>query len=163
MTPERLPDRAPVDELAARWRRAWERDGFGGLCTPDVRYEDPVAVNALEGEDALHRTAVQLRAAFPDLRIEQAGAALERGEYACLPWRALGTHKGELPGVPATNRFVVVHGLHYVELADGLIRRARGFFDLYDIATQLGLLPARGSLGETALLLLRGFGLRPRA
>jgi hypothetical protein len=57
---------------------------------------------------------------------------------------------------------VTVHGLHYLELTDGAVRRARGFFDLYDAATQLGLLPARGGLGETALLLLRGFGLRRR-
>ena len=42
------------------------------------------------------------------------------------------------------------------------MRRARGFFDLYDAATQLGLLPARGGMGETALLMLRGFGLRRR-
>jgi hypothetical protein len=36
----------------------------------------------------------------------------------------------------------------------------RGFFDLYDAAVQLGVLPSRGSLGERALLVLRGFGLR---
>ena len=47
-------------------------------------------------------------------------------------------------------------------VADGRVRRARGFFDLYDAATQLGLLPARGGLGETVLLMLRGFGLRRR-
>ena len=64
--------------------------------------------------------------------------------------------------LPATERFVTLHGVHYVELSDGAVRRARGFFDLYDAATQLGLLPARGGLGETALLLLRGFGLRRR-
>ena len=29
--------------------------------------------------------------------------------------------------------------------------RVRGFFDLYDVATQLGILPARGTLGEKAL------------
>ena len=50
-----------------------------------------------------------------------------------------------------------------LELEGGRVRRARGFFDLYDAATQLGLLPQRGSFTETALLLLRGFGLRPRA
>ena len=59
-------------------------------------------------------------------------------------------------------RFVTIHGLHYLELTDGLVRRARGFFDLYDAATQLGLLPSRGGMGETALLLLRGFGVRRR-
>lgn len=160
---EHLPDRSPVDELASRWRAAWEREGFAACCTPDVRYEDPIATEPVEGIDALHRLAVRLRAGFPDLRLERAGAALVRDHFACLPWRALGTHRGEFPSLPPTDRFVVVHGLHYVELADGLIRRARGFFDLYDVATQLGLLPARGSLGETALLLIRGFGLRPRA
>jgi hypothetical protein len=64
--------------------------------------------------------------------------------------------------LPATERFVTLHGLHYIELSDDAVRRARGFFDLYDAATQLGLLPARGGLGEAALLLLRGFGLRRR-
>ena len=65
--------------------------------------------------------------------------------------------------MPGTGRFLVLHGVHYVELADGRVKRARGFFDLYDAAVQLGLLPARGSLAETAVLLVRGFGLRPRA
>ena len=78
-----------------------------------------------------------------------------------MPWRAVGTHRGDIGTVlPASDRFVALHGIHYIELSDGLIRRARGFFDLYGAATQLGLLPARGGLGETALLILRGFGLR---
>jgi steroid delta-isomerase-like uncharacterized protein len=163
VTSDRLPQRAPVDELADRWRAAWQHEGFAAVCTPDVRYEDPVAVEPIDGIEELHALAITLRRAFPDLRVERAGAPLAREGYACLPWRTAGTHKGDLPSLPATNRFVIVHGLHYVELADGLVRRARGFFDLYDVATQLGLLPRRGSLGETALLLLRGFGLRPRA
>jgi len=62
--------------------------------------------------------------------------------------------------LPHTDRFVTVSGLHWVELADGRVRRARGFFDLYGTAVQLGLLPERGGLGEAALLLVRGFGLR---
>jgi hypothetical protein len=80
-----------------------------------------------------------------------------------VPWRALGTQRGDVgTALPASNRFVTLHGLHYLELSDGLVRRARGFFDLYDAATQLGLLPTRGGMGETVLLMLRGFGLRRR-
>jgi steroid delta-isomerase-like uncharacterized protein len=154
------PERSPVDELSARWREAWEVGRFGAVCTPDVTYEDPLSIQPVEGVAALGGLAARLREAFPDLAVEAAGAPLERGPHACLPWRAKGTHRGEVGGLPGTNRFVVVHGLHYVELADGAVRRARGFFDLYDVATQLGLLPQRGSLGETALLVLRGFGLR---
>lgn len=161
---ETLPERAPVDELADRWRAAWQgRGDFGDCCTPDVRYEDALVGEPVEGLAALADAAAQVRAALPDLRIDSVGTPTARGGFACLPWRLAGTHRGESRALPATNRFVVVHGVHYVELTDGLIRRARGFFDLYDVAIQLGLLPARGSLGETALLLLRGFGLRPRA
>ena len=65
--------------------------------------------------------------------------------------------------LPASDRRVALHGVHFIELSDGAIRRARGFFDLYDAATQLGLLPARGGMGEAAMLLLRGFGLRRKA
>ena len=155
-------ERRALDVLSERWRSAWAGTGFEACCTPDVSYEDPVAVAPLVGVDALDGHAVALRAAFPDLRVEATSPSLERGIHACLPWRLAGTHRGEIGVLPPTNRFVVVHGLHYVELADGLVRRARGFFDLYDAAVQLGLLPARGGRGEAALLLLRGFGLRRR-
>ena len=156
-------ERGAVDALAERWRAAWEGAGFEACCTPDVTYEDPVAVDLLRGVDALDEHAKRLRDAFPDLRMEATAPPLLRGAHACVPWRALGTHRADIgQALPATDRFVTVHGLHYLELTDGAVRRARGFFDLYDAATQLGLLPARGGLGETALLLLRGFGLRRR-
>jgi len=154
-------ERGVLDELAERWRAAWKGAGFEGCCTPDVSYEDPVAVDQLRRVEALDRHAAALRAAFPDLRVEATAPPLSRGEHVCVPWRALGTHRHDIgPVLPATDRFVTLHGLHYLELSDGLVRRARGFFDLYDAATQLGLLPARGGMGETVLLMLRGFGLR---
>lgn len=151
-----------LDELAAAWRDAWASPdgGFEESCTPDVRYEDPVAVEPLEGVDALEGHAALVRSAFPDLSVEASGTAIGDESLACIPWRAVGTHKGELGGLPPTSAFVILQGVHYVELHHGLIRRARGFFDLYGAAMQLGLLPAHGSLGERALLLLRGFGLR---
>jgi hypothetical protein len=62
--------------------------------------------------------------------------------------------------LPATDQSIVMQGLHYLELSDGLVRRARGFVDLHEGATQLGLLPERGGLGEAAMLMLRGVGLR---
>jgi predicted ester cyclase len=155
-------ERGLVDELADRWRGGWQGAGFESCCTPDVSYEDPVATDPLRGVEALDHHAITLRAAFPDLRMEATAPPLGRGSHVCVPWRALGTHRGDIGALPATDRFVTLHGLHYLELVDGSVRRARGFFDLYDAATQLGLLPARGGLGETALLMLRGFGLRRR-
>jgi predicted ester cyclase len=154
--------RSPLEELAGRFAAGFEGQGFEEVCTPDVHYEDPVAVEPLTGPDQLDRHALLLRRALPDLRLERTSAALGDGRHACVPWRASGTHDGDLDALPATGRPLALHGLHYLELVDGAVRRARGFYDLYDAATQLGLLPTRGGLGETALLLLRGFGVRRR-
>ena len=157
-------EQAEVDALAEAWTAAFTQGaGFAACCTAGVGYEDPLAVEPLVGLDPLERHAAALRSAFPDARAERTAPALRRGAHACIPWRVLGTHRGELGKVPATDRFLALHGLHYVELSDDRISRARGFFDLYDGSVQLGLLPARGGFGETALLLLRGFGLRRQA
>jgi steroid delta-isomerase-like uncharacterized protein len=150
-----------VRQVAGAWLHAWSGEGgFSGCCAPDVQYEDPIAHDPLRGVEALAGHANRLRDAIPDLRIEGTGRPLADETFVCIPWRAAGTHKNGTLGLPATNRFVTLHGLHYLELSDGLVWRARGFFDLYDAATQLGLLPARGGVGESVLLLLRGFGLR---
>ena len=152
---------ARIDDLAAGWLRAWTAEAdFADCCAPDIQYEDPLAHDPLRGVDELSAHAQRLRAGFPDLRVERTGRALSEGTFAAIPWRVVATHRAGIGALPATNRFVSLHGLHYLELSDGRIRRARGFFDLYDAATQLGLLPARGGLGESVLLLLRGFGLR---
>jgi steroid delta-isomerase-like uncharacterized protein len=154
-------------ELAQRWRAAWlaaTPEAFGDCCHVDVLYEDPVEPDPLEGLAAIAAHADRLRTAFPDLRVEESGPGVIEAERACLPWRFVGTHRGEVGMLPASGRFLTLHGVHYLELRDGGVRRARGFFDLYDVAVQLGLLPQRGSLGESALMMLRGFGLlRPRA
>jgi steroid delta-isomerase-like uncharacterized protein len=153
--------------LADGWRAAWlagTPEAFGACCHVDVLYEDPLEPEPLEGLAALAAHATRLRTAFPDLRVEESGAAVVDGAHACVPWRVVGTHRGEVGTLPASGRFLTIHGLHYLELRDGDVHRARGFFDLYEIAVQLGLLPKRGSLGESALMVLRGFGLlRPRA
>ena len=58
-----------------------------------------------------------------------------------------------------------MHVVCYCELDPRRERlwRVRAFFDAYEAAIQLGVLPARGTRSESALLLLRGFGLRARS
>jgi steroid delta-isomerase-like uncharacterized protein len=152
-----------VDELFDAWEAAWsEKDpaAFEPLCAPDLHYEDPLTDEPLEGAEQLTRHAARLWAAAPDARVEQTGARLSDGHFAAAPCKLLATHRAPLEGLPATNRFVVVHCVFYCELRHEQLLRVRAFFDLYDAATQLGVLPARGTLGEKALLVLRGFGFR---
>lgn len=156
-----VPAVSEVDDLAGRWTAAWTAGGgFAACASAELTYEDPLAAQPLVGLAELEAHAAKLRDAFPDIRVEPTAPPLARGDHACIPWKIAGTNRGPLAMLPATDRFVTLHGLHYLELTDGRVRRARGFLDLYDAATQLGLLPARGGWGEQALMMLRGFGLR---
>jgi steroid delta-isomerase-like uncharacterized protein len=152
-----------TDELIDGWEAAWsgnDSSAFASLCSPEIHYEDPLTAEPLQGPAELGRHAARLWAAFPDARVEKTGERLTDGKFVAAPAKLLATHKAQLEGLPPTNRFVVVHCVFYCELDQGLLLRVRAFFDLYDAAVQLGVLPARGTLGEKALLVLRGFGLR---
>jgi steroid delta-isomerase-like uncharacterized protein len=152
-----------VTKLIDGWEAAWtgkDTAAFAPLCTSDIHYQDPLTPEPLEGAAELGRHAARMWSAFPDARLERTGERLSDGRFVAAPCKLLATHREPLEGLPATNRFVVVHCIFYCELAHERIRRVRAFFDLYDAAVQLGVLPARGTLGEKALLVLRGFGLR---
>jgi steroid delta-isomerase-like uncharacterized protein len=158
---------AAIDELVDRFQAAWSaRDGgaFHAVCAPDVHYEDPACPEPLEGADRLEAHAARLQTLFPDVRVERTGPRLTDGRYVAAPCKVLGTHRGEIDELPPTGRFLVVQVVFFCELdADGrLLWRVRGFFDAYDAAVQIGILPARGTLSERAMLMLRGFGLRSR-
>jgi predicted ester cyclase len=154
-----------TDELIDAFQSAWSgrvRSGFAVSCAPDLHYEDPLSGGPLEGLDALADHAARLWAAFPDAQVQRAGERLSGGAYVAAPCRLVGTHRGELPRLPATGRPLDLHAILYCELdPDGeRLWRVRAFFDPYDGGMQLGLLPRPGTFGERALLMLRGFGLR---
>jgi steroid delta-isomerase-like uncharacterized protein len=163
MTPFAMIPSMEVDALFDAWERAWSgRDpgGFEPLCAEGFSYEDPLTPEPLQGPAALAAHARRLWSAFPDARVNSTGERLTDGRYACAPCKLLGTHRGRVGGVTPTGRFVVVHALVYAELREGRLLRARVFFDLFTAATELGVLPRPGTVGEKALLLLRGFGIR---
>jgi steroid delta-isomerase-like uncharacterized protein len=156
-----------ADDLVDRWQSAWagrERRAFAEVCAPDVHYEDPFCAQPLDGPDAIADHAARLWTLLPDARVERTGERLTDGRFIAAPCKLLGTHRGSLDGLPASGRFLVVHLVFYCELdppREGLWR-VRAFLDAYDAAVQLGVLPGRGTLGERALLMLRGFGIRAR-
>ncbi|HTU29238.1 MAG TPA: ester cyclase [Solirubrobacteraceae bacterium] len=152
-----------VDELIDGWQAAWsghDGDAFRELCAPGIGYEDPLTGRLLSGVDELAAHAERLWAGFPDARLEKTGERLSGGAFVAAPCKLLGTHRAPLEGLPASGRFLVVHCVFYCELRGDRLLRVRGFFDVYDAAVQLGVLPGRGTLGEKALMMLRGFGLR---
>lgn len=168
-------DAAPVvdggppgpDALIDAFEAAWSgRDGagFSVACAPDLHYEDPLTPQPLESSRALARHAQRLWAGFPDARMEATGPRMAdaEGRWITAPVKLVATHRGELEGLPPTGRFVIVHAVFVCRVDDTGTRlgQVRGFFDVYDAAVQLGVLPKPGTMGERALLMLRGFGLR---
>ncbi|HWD66126.1 MAG TPA: ester cyclase [Solirubrobacteraceae bacterium] len=157
------PGAPSVDGLIDAWEAAWTEKqvpAFSEVCADGVHYEDPVTPEPIEGVEAIVAHAQRLWGAFPDARLQKLGPRLTDGHFVAAPSKLLATHREPLAGLPATNRFVVVPCVFYCEVEDERLLRVRAFFDLYDAATQLGILPGRGTLGEKALLMLRGFGLR---
>ena len=154
-----------VDALADAWETAWsggDPRAFAPICAPDLHYEDPLAATPLHGVDALAEHAARLWRAFPDVRLERAGARLSDGRFAALPARAHGHNTGSLDGLPASHRAVEMHIVFWCELDLGLTRlwRVRAVYDAYGAALTLGLIPRPGTLRNRALLMLQGYGLR---
>lgn len=151
------------DELIDDWERAWsgrDPDRFAPLCADGFHYEDPFTPEPLGSAAALVVHAARLWSAFPDARLQRTGSRLGDGRFVAAPCKLLGTHREALEGLAPTGRPLVVHGVFYCEVQDGRLLRVRAFFDAYDAAVQLGVLPRPGTLGEKAMLVLRGFGLR---
>ena len=156
-----------VHRLVERFEAAWSAAQFArelaATCAADVHYEDPLTFKGpLLGPAALAEHVGRLRTAAPDARLQGSGPRLTDGRFVAAPVRLVATHTGELDTFPPTGRAVDVQAVFYCELDESRTRlwRVRAFFDLYDAAIQIGVLPKPGSLGERALLVLRGFGLR---
>lgn len=156
-----------IDELFDAWERAWsgrDADAFAAVCDPDdVHYEDPLTTEPLESPAAIAAHAARLWRGFPDARLQKTGPRLLEDGYAAAPMKLLATHTAELYGLSPTGRFVIVHAVAYAQIRAERLHRIRVFFDLYGAATQLGVLPRPGTMGEKALLMLRGFGLKREA
>jgi len=136
------------------------RRAFGECCSVDVFYEDPPGDRAARGGWASwRRTRRSCGWRCRTCASRRWGEAVIDGRNGCIPWRLVGTHRGDVGDIPHTGRFVTLPGVHYIALVDGRVRRgARLSSTSTDAAVQLGMLPKRGSLGESAIMLLRGFG-----
>ena len=154
-----------VDQLADAWEAAWsggDLGAFGALCAPDLHYEDALTSTPLQGVAALTEHVQRLWRAFPDVRLERAGARLTDGRFAALPVRASGRNTGALDSLPASHREIALHVVFWCELDLGRTRlwRVRAVYDAYGAAVALGLIPRPGTLRNKALLALQGYGVR---
>ena len=81
-----------------------------------------------------------LMAAFPDLKYELENSIAE-GDYVFQQLKATGTMKGELNGIPPTNKSATWTEMHVVRFDQGKIIEHWAVVDQVSMMQQLGLLP----------------------
>jgi steroid delta-isomerase-like uncharacterized protein len=157
--------RAFADSYIAAWNTA-DPAALAELVTEDVVWTDPALAEPLRGVAEVQeflRTSVQ---AFPDLRFSEPEPALlsASGDTVVWGWVMEGTMRGHVdpPGFAPTGKQMRVDGVDVWQLRDGRIGRYRAYYDMADLARQLGLAPARGGAAERAAVAMQRLQMKLR-
>ncbi len=108
------------EEIAASAQKnldAWNRQDAAGtveMIASDCHYTDNNT--EVRGRDEIRANTQAYFDAFPDLHLEIDRTYID-GDTIVQEWRSKGTHKGDLMGIPATNRRTEVRALLSTSLA----------------------------------------------
>ncbi len=93
----------------------------------------------LRGPEGLAALFDGYRSAFPDLALEIDDLVVA-DDATVMVFTLTGTHRGDLPGIPATGRRVRVHGMVRSRFRDGKIADEWEILDQYTLFEQLGVI-----------------------
>jgi steroid delta-isomerase-like uncharacterized protein len=127
-----------LEALAAAWT-AHDIDKVLSLCTDDCVYEDVTMAAVNRGKEELMAFGGAVLAAFPDFKMELT-SGFTAGNWAGAEWIMSGTHKGDLPGMPATNKTFSLRGASICEMHEGKIKRNSDYWDMVTFLKQIGLM-----------------------
>jgi steroid delta-isomerase-like uncharacterized protein len=154
---------APPTGVAARealmraYLDAWnshDPTAVAAFFAPGAVYEDTGAGETARGREAIRAHAASVMTAFPDLRFELVRAA-HGDDFTAGEWRSEMTHTGAIAGLAPSGRRVTSAGVDVATLdAEGRISRLASYYDGAAILRDLGVLPARHSRAERALVAL---------
>ena len=126
-----------------QWGEYWsahDMERLLSLFTDDVVYEDVTMGVVNRGRAQLRAFAEGFFGGFPDVTFEVRSSFAD-GSSGGVEWVMRGTHKGDLPGMPATGRRIEVRGASIFEFTGGTIRRCSDYWDMTTFLKQLGLMP----------------------
>ena len=118
-----------------------ELDRLDGLVAPHAVHHDPYDPRASVGLEALKRTIALNREAFPDLEIS-ADDQIAEGDKVATRWSATMTHRGDLPGAPATGHRTTLSGIAIERFEDGKVVESWRSMDMLRLLRSVGAVPA---------------------
>jgi steroid delta-isomerase-like uncharacterized protein len=117
-------------------------DALDELISADAVDHDTQNPNRdVHGPEGSKRTISMYRAAFPDLRMVVEDQIAE-DDKVVTRWTAIGTHDGDLPGLPASGNKSTVTGIGIDRFEDGKVVEAWNNWDTLGMLQQLGAMPA---------------------
>ena len=125
------------------FEEVWNKGNFQAadqIVAPN--YVDHDAITSKTGPDGVRAEVSLFRNAFPDLVFAIEDVITEDDKFVTRI-SATGTHKGDLPGIPATGRRGAITGIVITRYESGKAAEAWVHFDFLGLYRQLGAIPAR--------------------
>src|SRR5262252_1153528 len=114
-----------LDRIFGNWAAAWslhDVEKLLSLYADECVYEDVTMGAISRGKAEVRAFADAVFAAFPDFKIELT-SGFTADNWAGAEWTMSGTHRGDLPGLPATGKAFSIRGSTICELNAGKISR----------------------------------------
>jgi steroid delta-isomerase-like uncharacterized protein len=131
---------AALQEWAAAWSTG-DTDRLASIFTDDCVYEDVTMGVLTHGKAELKAFADGIFAAIPDFAIKLS-SRFASGGWAGMEWTMSGTHRGDLPGLPATGKPFTLRGSTILELSPYRIGRCTDYWDMVTFLKQIGAMPS---------------------
>lgn len=110
----------------------------------DVVFHDPLAGDL--DRKGYEQQVQMMRRAFPDLTMEVLDQ-ISTGDKVVTRFRATGTQKGELMGIPASNRKGTVEGITIGRFVGGKLAESHSQWDVLGMLKNIGVAPPIGAPG----------------
>ena len=128
-----------LGQANAAWK-SHDVEKLAAFFTDDCVYEDVAFGRVNHGKEELKVYLNDTFAAFPDFKTEPKSFSIA-GDLGGIEWVMSGTHKGDIPGLPATGKSFSVRGASIIEVHEGKIKRQSDYYDMASLLRQLGVMP----------------------
>jgi len=132
-----MDSRQLAENYVAIWNADASRELVDQIFLADFVDHNPQPGQEKDGVEGIHQVLDVYHAGFPGLRVTT-DEVIVSGDRAVVRWTAVGSHVGDLLGIPATHREVRMTGIDILRIADGKIVERWGETNALQTMQQIG-------------------------